>query len=158
MGKLDLNVPAESTEVEEEEEESTEVASSIGGSTVSVCSAASDHLHDLKWTTTSGVTTVTGSLDEAVTKATAVADLTVKVGFLSHKVDLTIPVSYSPGFVKGDVKIVAGPATKPSLAKSLIDVDVTGTVKINDASSSEIACLSIAKAVQTEPNVGLVTV
>jgi len=140
---LNLNVPAEAkTLVAVEESEEAQ------GSKVSVCSAAADHLHSLAWTTNAGVTTVTGSLDEAVTKLTVNTDLTLKIGFLSHKIDLAIPISYSPGFVKGDLKITAGPTQKET--NSLIDVEVTGKIKINDGSSQEIACLSIDPATKVD--------
>merc|ERR1712216_347982 len=89
-------------------------------------------------------TTITGTLDEAITEATAVADLDFTVlSVLSHRIDLNIPISYSPGLEKGDLKIVAGPAAKNDTVQAPIDVDVKGTIRINDASPSEIACLSI---------------
>jgi hypothetical protein len=142
--KLNVNVPAESESLEVPEQV-PEV--SAEGSKVSVCSATSDHLHSLAWTTAGGVTTVTGSLDEAVTKLTVNADLKLKIGFLSHKIDLAVPVSYTPGLQKGDVKISVGPKAGDAAPRhSLINVDVTGTVKANDGASQEILCLSFDPA------------
>jgi len=141
--KLALTVPAMSDEVD----------AAAQGSKLSVCSAPSDHLHNLTLSSTAGVSTATGSLDEAVTKLLANLDLKLEVGWLSHKIDMAIPVSYSPGFVKGALKLTAGPAS-PSLisdSKSLIDVTVTGTVKIDDAASEEIACVSIEPSSELQP-------
>jgi len=149
--KLALNVPAMSEEVAATPIESD--AAAQGSPSLSVCSAASDHLHNLAHSSSAGVSTVTGSLDEAVTKLVSNVDLKVHIGFLSHKIDMAIPVSYSPGFVKGALKLTAGPAS-PSVigdSKSLIDVKLTGTVKVNDAASEEIVCLSLDPSSELQP-------
>jgi len=140
--KLSLNVPAES---DGDAEPSAEVDASVRGSKVSICSAPSDHLHNLAASTAAGVTTITGSLDEAVTKFVANLDLEVHLSIISHSIKMAIPISYSPGLVKGDLKITAGPRQK-TLQQSRIDVDVTGTIKIDDAASQELACLSLGPA------------
>jgi len=133
-----------------------EVAASAQGSNVSVCSQASDHLHNLVISDSAGVSTITGSLDEAVTKLSVNVDLKVKVSILSIPISLAIPISYTPGLPKGDVKVTLGPSSGLlSTTKSLIDVDVTGTVKANDEASEEIMCLSLTPA---EKNAGLITV
>lgn len=148
--KLALNVPAMSDDFPATS--AIEVGAAAQDSKLSVCSAASDHMHNLAIASAAGVTTITGSLDEAVTKFVANLDLKLHIGWLSHKIDMAIPVSYSPGFVKGDLKITAGPATSLlSDSKSLIDVSVTGTVKIDDGASQEIACLSIDPASELQP-------
>jgi len=140
--KLALKVP-----------EMSEELAGTSAQVVSVCNAASDHLHNLTHSSTAGVSTITGSLDEAVTKLVAKLDLKLKVGWLSHKIDMAIPVSYSPGFVKGDIKLTVGPASQPltSVSKSLLDVEVTGTVKIDDPASQEIVCLSIDPSSKFQP-------
>jgi hypothetical protein len=142
---LNLNVPAEETKDLQ-----------VEGSNVSVCSGASDHLHNLAWTTSSDqVTTITGTLDEAVTKLAVNVDLKLSVGVLPIPIKLAVPVSYSPGLAKGDLKITVGPPPSQPQLKSFIDVDVTGTIKLNDGASEEITCLSLTKA-DAQPN--LVTV
>lgn len=149
--KLALNVPAMSEEVAATPIESD--AAAQGNPSLSVCSAASDHLHNLAHSSSAGVSTVTGSLDEAVTKLVSNVDLKVHIGFLSHKIDMAIPVSYSPGFVKGALKLTAGPASSSLISdsKSLIDVTITGTVKVNDAASEEIVCLSLDPSSELQP-------
>lgn len=141
--KLDLTVPAES---DADAEPTAEVAATpVRGSKASICSAPSDHLHNLKASEAAGVTTITGSLDEAVTKIVANLDLKVQVSFFSRAVKMAIPISYAPGLPKGDLKITAG--QKQALQQSNnVGVDVTGTVKIDDGASQELACLSLEPA------------
>lgn len=149
--KLALKVPEMTKETAGAVAHVGDAASQKSG--VSVCNAASDHLHNLAVSSAAGISTITGSLDEAVTKFVANLDLKVSLGFLSQKINMAIPVSYSPGFVKGDLKITAGPVSQPSsdVSKELIDVDVTGTVKINDAASQEIACVSLNPSSTFQP-------
>eukprot|EP00930_Biecheleria_cincta_P038753 TRINITY_DN2662_c0_g1_i2.p2 TRINITY_DN2662_c0_g1~~TRINITY_DN2662_c0_g1_i2.p2 ORF type:complete len:292 (-),score=53.41 TRINITY_DN2662_c0_g1_i2:135-1010(-) len=139
---LNLNVPAESDRVAEP---SAEVDAFASGTKVSICSAPADHLHNIAASTAAGVTTITGTLDEDVTKFVANLDLKVHVSFISHAIKMAVPISYSPGLVKGDLKITAGPAQK-TLQHSNVDVDVTGTIKIDDGASQELVCLSLAPA------------
>eukprot|EP00930_Biecheleria_cincta_P038752 TRINITY_DN2662_c0_g1_i1.p1 TRINITY_DN2662_c0_g1~~TRINITY_DN2662_c0_g1_i1.p1 ORF type:complete len:294 (-),score=48.33 TRINITY_DN2662_c0_g1_i1:82-963(-) len=140
--KLNLNVPAESDRAAEP---SAEVDASTRGTKVSICSTPSDHLHNIAVSSAAGVTTITGTLDEEVTKFVANLDLKVHVSFISHAIKMAVPISYSPGLVKGDLKITAGPAQK-TLQHSNVDVDVTGTIKIDDGASQELVCLSLAPA------------
>jgi len=146
---LALNVPAESEEVAAPV---PEVAASDQTSKVNVCSAATDHLHNLASSSAAGVSTITGTLDEAVNKFVTKYDLTLKLGWISHKIDMAIPVSYSPGWVEGDFKLAVGPAAQSlSSSKSPTGVVVTGTVKIDDSASSEIACFSIDEDSEVQP-------
>lgn len=139
--KLNLNLPAES---DADAETNAEVGATLRGSKASICSAPSDHLHNLTASSAAGVTTITGSLDEAVTKMVANLDLKVHLSFITHAIKMAIPISYAPGLVKGDLKITAGPTQ--AMQQSNIDVDVTGTVKIDDGASQELACLSLTPA------------
>lgn len=140
--KLSLKVPAES---DGDAEPNAEVDASVRGSDVSICSAPSDHVHKLAESTAAGVTTITGSLDEGVTKFVANLDLQVHLSIISHSIKMAIPISYSPGLVKGDLKITAGPMQK-NLQESNVDVDVTGKIKIDDGASQELVCLSLSQA------------
>lgn len=132
-----------------------EVAASAQGSNVSVCSQASDHAHNLVMSDNAGVTTITGSLDETISKMTVNTDLKLKVSILSIPLSLAVPISVTPGIPNGDFKATIGPSSGLlSTSKSLIDVDVTGTIKANDGASEEILCLSLTPA----ENAGLITV
>jgi len=149
--KLALKVPEMTEELAGTSAHVVDAANQESG--VSVCNSASDHLHNLAVSSVAGISTITGSLDEAVTKFVANFDLKLKISFFSHKIDMAIPVSYSPGFVKGDLKLTVGPSSQPltSVSKGPIDVEVTGTVKIDDAASQEIACLSIDPSSKFQP-------
>jgi len=149
--KVALNVPALSSPPPEA------TPAEKAPQAVGICSQASDHLKSLAISTSpQNVTTVTGTLDELVSKLTVDLDLTLKVLIFSHKVTMAIPVSYTPGLPKGDLKLTAGPPqTPPSLQSRVGPVSVSGTVKMNDAQSQEIACLSVSSP---EPSIDLVTV
>jgi len=142
--KFDLNVPAMA-----EEEKGT----ILQDSPVADCSQPSDHLKNLKVAEADNVTTITGTLDEAIMKFTTNVDLTLKVGFFSHKIDIALPISYTPGFPAGDLKITAGPPS-PKEALQMPNVEakpkISGTVKINDGNNEEIVCLSIQSQNEAE--------
>merc|ERR1719436_612603 len=85
---------------------------------------------------------MTGTLDEALTKASVDLDVSVKVLFISVPLKMTIPLEVSDGLIsKGAIKSTVGPST---IAVSP-DVKATlkGTVKINDGNAEEITCLNV---------------
>ena len=92
-----------------------------------------------------GVLDATGDLDESVSAGEADVDLTVKVSFIRLPVKMTIPFSISPPIPKGPVTVKAGPPSNAGamIASQGVKVEVTGTVKLNDANKEEISCLSI---------------
>jgi hypothetical protein len=63
-----------------------------------------------------------------------------QVSFIKIPVNLNIPISISPAVSKGHLALTFGPSTTPPASAK---VTVKGTVKLNDASSSEILCLAI---------------
>jgi hypothetical protein len=114
-------------------------------SPVTDCTKASDHMKNFKFSDdTTGVTTITGTLDEDVDKLSVGVDLTVKVPLIPiPEIKLSIPASISPAVKKGDLKITVGPAVSevPAIA---VPVTVSGNVKVNDGNAEEIVCLQIA--------------
>ncbi len=66
-----------------------------------------------------------------------------QVSFIKIPVNLNIPISISPAVSKGHLALTFGPSTTPPANALLPKVTVKGTVKLNDASSSEILCLAI---------------
>lgn len=109
------------------------------------CAKSTDHLKNIQVSNSGGVTTVTGSLDEAVTKATAHVDLTVHEIF-GIPVKLDIPVALSPGLPSGDLKITAGPVKFGEMKAEMPLVSVTGTVTIDDGNNQEITCISVGSS------------
>merc|ERR1711934_830984 len=112
-----------------------------GKPVVSSCGTSSDHLKNIKVSSAGGVDTLTGTLDEAITAGTVPVDMSVKVSFFKIPIQMNIPFTMSPGIPKGDIKASVGPPSQQ--ANSGINVDVEGTVKVNDGSGGEIACLSV---------------
>merc|ERR1711920_874939 len=109
---------------------------------VKSCTQASDHMKNFAFSqSASGVTTITGTLDEDLSKMGVAVDLNIKVPIVKlPTIDLTVPLSYSPGIKKGDVKATFG----PSISKlTPTPVSVTGTVKVNDANTEEVVCIEI---------------
>jgi len=105
------------------------------------CGSDSDHLKNISTSTSGGVSTLTGTLDEAVSSGSVAVDMSVKVSFIKIPVNMNIPFTYTPGIAAGPIKLSIGPK---QAVQSNINVDVEGTVKINDGSSSEIACISVS--------------
>eukprot|EP00656_Telonema_subtile_P005170 TRINITY_DN1234_c0_g1_i1.p1 TRINITY_DN1234_c0_g1~~TRINITY_DN1234_c0_g1_i1.p1 ORF type:complete len:275 (-),score=49.43 TRINITY_DN1234_c0_g1_i1:199-1023(-) len=109
------------------------------------CGSAADHLKDITTSAVGGVTTLTGTLDETVSAGEVNIDLKIKVSFFNIPINMNVPFTFSPGFTAGPIKASVGPnSPATSLLAPNVDVSVTGTVKVNDAAPSEIACLSLS--------------
>merc|ERR1712080_655607 len=79
---------------------------------ISSCGKATDHIPDFEIASSSGVITMTGTLDEAVTKATVDLDVSLKVLIISLPLKMTIPLVVSDGLIKkGAIKSTVGPST-----------------------------------------------
>lgn len=172
---LDLNVPASAAEVVEfpqalsredlvvkVQQQLSNLGSTLGSLSlqkpsqhlvpvrdVSNCAKASDHLKDLKVENSGGMTNITGTLDEELTKISADVDLKLEVSILHYPVKLTVPISYAPGIPKGPFAMSFGPAKALAEQKPVAwpkpKVSIEGTVKVNDANSEEVACMQITK-------------
>lgn len=145
---LDLNVPG----TENKEALAPAKLDSPPLTTVTSCGKSTDHMPDFKITTSGGVITTTGTLDEAVTKASIDLDVSVKVLFVKVPLKLKIPFATSPGLInKGPIKTVIGPST---IAVSP-DVKATlkGTVKMNDGNGEEITCVNVDAVVAANDHI-----
>lgn len=112
------------------------------GSPVSICSKATDHMKNLAVSTdTQKVTHITGTLDEDIVKASIAVAVQIKIPLIKiPPINLAIPISASPGFKKGDLKLTVGPSAAQE-SNGLISV--LGTVKANDGKGEEILCLGL---------------
>merc|ERR1712007_250998 len=138
--EMDLNVPGSATEeaaalvVAQEESPSLE--------TISSCGKTTDHIPDFKIANAGGVVTMTGTLDEALTKASVDLDVSVKVLFISVPLKMTIPLEVSDGLIsKGAIKSTVGPSTievSPDVKATL-----KGTMKISDGNAEEVTCINV---------------
>lgn len=119
---------------------------------VKSCTQPKDHMKNFAFSTdASGVTTISGSLDEDLDKMAVAVDLNIKIPLIKlPEITLNVPVSYSPGIKKGDVKATFGPSTSrmPNVA-----VDVEGTVKLNDGNAQEVVCINITSAATLDDQV-----
>merc|ERR1711920_714745 len=111
---------------------------------VKSCTQPTDHMKNFAFSTdASGVTTISGSLDEELDKMAVAVDLNIKITLIKlPPISLNVPVSYSPGIKKGDVKATFG----PSALQANTVVDVEGTVKVNDGNAEEVVCINITSA------------
>lgn len=112
------------------------------------CTQPSDHMKNFKFgDDPTGMTTITGTLDEDVSKLSTAVDLKIKIPLIPlPEIKLSVPASVSPGLKKGDLKITVGPTT--SEVANDVPVTVTGSVKVNDGNSEEIVCLQIGNSTQ----------
>lgn len=129
---LDIEVPLFEEEAKRDED--------YGG--VKSCGSATDHLKDVSETTSGGVTTVTGTLDEDLASITANVDVTVHALFVKVPLKLQIPMSFSPAISKGDWKLTT--SEEKAAEVSLSPVKVEGQVVIDDAKKEQVTCLSIS--------------
>jgi hypothetical protein len=115
-------------------------------SPVTDCTKVSDHMKNFKFSDdATGVTTITGTLDEDVAKVDVGVDLNIKIPLVPlPEIKLDIPASISPAVKKGDLKITVGPVA--SEVPDTAPIAVTGNVKINDGNAEEIVCLQIGSA------------
>merc|ERR1712050_91624 len=115
---------------------------------VKSCTQPKDHMKNFAFATdASGVTTISGSLDEDLQKMAVAVDLNIKIPLIKlPEIALKVPISYSPGIKKGDVKATFGPSTSRMANIAKIAVDVEGTVKLNDGNAEEVVCINITSA------------
>lgn len=141
---MDLDVPGE------EVADVHAVAKAEVPETITSCGKASDHIPDFKIATdASGVITMTGTLDESVTKASIDLDVSLKVLIISVPLKMTIPLDVSDGLIsKGAIKSAVGPSTIAVTPN--VKATMKGTMKINDGNSEEITCLNIDTVVGSE--------
>eukprot|EP00434_Breviolum_minutum_P019916 symbB.v1.2.017571.t1/scaffold1369.1/size123032/4 len=92
---LDIQVPLF-------ENEASEIADEVEG--IASCGSSTDHLKNVSESTSGGVTTVTGSLDEDLSSIMANVDVTLRALFVKVPLKLQIPISFSPPISKGDLK------------------------------------------------------
>jgi len=109
-----------------------------------LCSKPTDHLKNLKAVTSRGVITLTGTLDEDVTKVSVNVDLKIKAGFFPIPFKSDFPITWSPGVKAGDIKFVAGPpSTSTDLTSDKSPVQVSGQITVMDGNNGELTCISI---------------
>jgi len=153
--KLDINVPAEiSDEAIAEAPASHETEVTTPGATI--CSQPSDHLKNLAMSTSAGKTTITGTLDELLSKTALNLALKLKIGWFTHSIDMAIPISYAPGLPAGALQLTVGPkAQQLEVDEPEIAVSVSGTAKLDDGNAQEILCLDLSS---TEAAAGVITI
>lgn len=115
---------------------------------VTSCGKATDHIPDFKLAAAGGVTTMTGTLDEAVTKATVDLDLSLKVFFVTVPLKVKLPLAIAPGMSRGTVKATFGPST--ILVSPDPAAELKGTIKVNDGKDQEVMCLNVDKKVAND--------
>jgi len=118
---------------------------------ITSCGKPSDHIPDFKIANSGGVITMTGTLDEAVTKATIDLDVSLKVLFISVPLKMSIPLSVSSGLIKkGAIKSTVGPNT--IVISPNVKATLKGTMKVNDGNGEEITCLNVDTVVAAADN------
>jgi hypothetical protein len=115
---------------------------------ITSCGKPTDHIPDLNVQASGGVTTMTGTLNEAVTQLSLDVDASIKVAFISVPLKATIPVAFTPGIAKGPIKAAFGPSTV--VVKPELKAELKGTVKVNDPKADEVMCLNVDTVVGTE--------
>jgi hypothetical protein len=145
---LDLNVPGADDEqaLVVPQEEAPAV------STISSCGKSTDHIPDFQIASSGGVITMSGTLDEAVTKASIDLDVSLKVLIITVPLKMSIPLAVSDGLIqKGAIKSTVGPST--IAVSPNVKATAKGTVKINDGNGEEITCLNVDTVVASPADV-----
>jgi len=132
---------AENSTLEELKVEEMSDATEPSLKSVASCSKATDHLKGASISSSGGVTTMKGTLDEPLSKLSVDVDVKLKVLFVSIPLKLKIPLSISPAFPQGAFGATIGPVS------GAISPDphahVKGTVVLNDGHAEEVACLKL---------------
>jgi rubredoxin len=111
-------------------------------STISSCGKATDHIPDFKIASSGGVITMTGTLDEGVTKASIDLDVSLHVLIINLPLKMSIPLAVSDGLIKkGAISSTVGPSTIS--VSPQVKATIKGTMKINDGNGDEITCLNL---------------
>jgi hypothetical protein len=145
---LDMHVPA-ARALDDQRLESSFAPGETFVTAASDCGKPTDHLKNIETSGSGGVSTLTATLDEDLSKVSVDVDLTIKALFVKIPLKLNVPIAYTPGIKQGAISVSAGPATAVSVSAegawpaSKVKVEVTGTVQANDGNSEEIACLKI---------------
>jgi hypothetical protein len=146
---MDLNVPGAENEV-------LQVPQLEAPETITSCAKPTDHIPDFKLDSSGGVITMTGTLDETVTKSSIDLDVKLKVLFITVPLKMSIPMAITPGAPKGAIKATLGPST---IALSPdVKAKMTGTVKVNDGNGEEITCLNVDTVVSGTDRVSSIVV
>jgi len=140
---LDIQVPLF-------ENEASEIADEVEG--IASCGTSTDHLKNVSESTSGGVTTVTGSLDEDLSSIMANVDVTLRALFVKVPLKLQIPISFSPAISKGDLKLTVKTVGERSEVEetSKSPVQVQGKVVIDDAKNQQVTCLSVSEKTSSE--------
>ncbi|CAK0878521.1 unnamed protein product [Prorocentrum cordatum] len=125
------------------------------------CGKPTDHLKNIETSASGGVSTLTGTLDEDMSKVSVDVDLIVKALFVKVPLKLTVPIAYTPGIKQGALSVSAGPAKAASVLAAAawsptVQVAVTGTVQAIDGNSEEVACVKIDDSSYAEEEASLV--
>jgi len=140
---LDIQVPLF-------ENEASEIADEVEG--IASCGSSTDHLKNVSESTSGGVTTITGSLDEDLSSIMANVDVTLRALFVKVPLKLQIPISFSPAISKGDLKLTVKTVGEKSEVEetSKSPVQVQGKVVIDDAKNQQVTCLSVSEKTSSE--------
>lgn len=158
---LEMHVPAVRLLDDQRLERSSEPAGTFAAA-ASDCGKPTDHLKNIETSGSGGVSTLTGTLNEDLSKVSVDVDLTIKALFVKIPLKLNVPIVYTPGIKQGAISVSAGPATAVSVSAEgpwlspNVKVEVTGTVQANDGSSEEIACVKIDDSSHAEVQASLV--
>jgi len=135
---LNLNVPV--LESADGEAAAGNVSRSMDRVATASCAKSTDHLKNIKISTSGGVTTTTATLDEDLAAANVLVDVTVKELFIKIPLKLNVPLAWSPALAKGDWKVTSSKHTE---ANGLVGVTAQGQVVVNDGQGTEVTCMAI---------------
>jgi hypothetical protein len=143
---LDLNIHVGGTMADNSTHEELKVedgshATAPSVNSVASCSKATDHLKGASISSSGGVTSIKGTLDESLSKLSVNLDVNIKVLFVSIPLKMKIPLSISPPFPQGVFGLTMGPIS------GTISPDphahVKGTAVLDDGNAEEVACLKL---------------
>jgi hypothetical protein len=131
---LSLNVPAA-------EDRSVELSAPLAGT----CGHHTDHLKHVSV----GLGSVSGELDEDVTKAQVNVDIKIHAGWVPIEFKMPVPISYSPGFPAGAFNLTGSVESQSVLSQAQEasePVNIDGQIQMSDGAGEELFCYTVAAA------------
>jgi hypothetical protein len=118
---------------------------------VTSCGAAGDHLSNVQISLSPDpikrgskfTFNVSGDLDETFDAGNIDVDLKIGVMGVKKSVKTSVPITYSPGILKGPLALMIGPAPFNFPKVPGLYVGVTGTVKLTNAKKEQVACIKL---------------
>lgn len=142
--KLDLTLPAmqRSDVLGDAPGDAALLAPAAAEVAAATCRRPTDHAKNVQVSEAGNVTTVTATLDEALSAVMLDLDFMVHAIFFKIPVKFSVPVSITPGLAAGDFKVTVDRGA-PTMNQIAPPVSISGQMLVKDGKDEEVTCVNI---------------